>query len=417
MRLQFFSSIAAVCLTGLLSACGGGSSAEPPINLKVEVGETSATVTWDTVPNVEYWVFYAPTLYAPVDNSKMTLWFNLPGGNVERAVSSPFEVTGLFPGLPYSFTVNARVDGGPGGPAAQTVTVTPRLAGGVWRDASSVVGSPNIKSVAFTGGFVAVGENGKIIDSLDALTWNDVTSPTNTHLNGITFGPENLGGLITVGDGGTILTGLDSSAWTARTSGTSANLYGVAVNGSTLAVAVGAGGVILTSADGIAWTPATDSGTTQDLYGVQFVGNFWLAVGVNGTVVKSLDGQTWKIQTTPTTATLRSIAYTALDVNSSPAYVVVGAGGVVLTSADLTTTTGTPTWKTVIGVPATANLNSVVYGGQFVAVGDAGVTFTSADGVTWKTVTPVTTQNLTTVVRGPSMYAALGAAGTNLTSK
>jgi len=418
MRLQIFSSIAAVCLTGLLASCGGGSSAESPLNLKAEVGETSVTLSWNSVPNVEYWLFYAPTIYAPPDNSKMTLWFNLPGGNVQRAVNQPLTITGLIPDVPYSLTVNGRIDGGPGGPAAPTLTVTPRLAGGVWTSgANPVTGSPTMNGMVFTGAFVAVGGNGKIFASGNARTWDEVTSPTTTHLNGVTYGSVNPGGLIAVGDSGTLLTSGNGLTWTARTSGTTAKLNSVAVNESTLSVAVGAGGTIITSADGVTWAPATSSGTTQDLYEVRFLSNLWFAVGANGTVVKSVDAKTWTAQTTNTTASLRSIAYTSLATNSVSAFVVVGAAGKVLTSDNLATANGTPTWKTVTGIPATANLNSVVHGAQFVAVGDAGVTFTSTDGLNWKTVTPITSQNLLAVVRGPSMYAALGTAGTNLTSK
>jgi hypothetical protein len=193
----------------------------------------------------------------------------------------------------------------------------------------------------------------------------------------------------------------------------------VATNYSTLFVAVGTGGAIVTSADGITWAAATSSGTSNDLYAVSYSGGVWLAAGANGTLVKSTDGLTWTAIATGTTADLHGIAFGAsTNVALEPAFVLVGTGGTVLTSADLATAT-TPTWKALTTAPAGAGtLNAVVYGSQFVTVGNGGRIYISTDGLAWTAVAPTgLTSDLLALARGSLMYAALGTAGTNAISR
>jgi hypothetical protein len=282
--------------------------------------------------------------------------------------------------------------------------------------------------VNFASKYIAVGTSGKIISSTDATTWADVTSPTTNTLNGITsfFTTSTTTGVavvtgnyIAVGNAGTVLKSVDAATWAAQTSGTTANLNAVATNYSTLFVAVGTDGTIVTSTDGITWTAATSSGTTRDLYAVTYSGGVWLAAGANGTLVKSTDGLTWTAVATGTTADLHGIAYGAsTNAAFEPAYVLVGNGGTVLTSADLATAT-TPTWKVLTTAPAGAgNLNAVVYGSQFVTVGNGGRIYISTDGLAWTAVAPAgLSGDLLALARGSLMYAALGTAGTNAISR
>ena len=419
MRLQSFKVIASLLLAAVIAAgCGGGSPAPAPPNLKAVASESTVTLTWDAAPGVEYWVFYAPTIYAPADNSNMNRWFNLLGGNVLLKATSPYTVAGLANATSYSFTVNGRTGGGPGGPAATTVTATPRLAGATWT-AAAAASAQDLRGLAYGGTYVAVGTGGAIVTSTDAATWTAVTSTTTNALNGAGYFATSVvsGSTVTntpnylaVGDAGTLLYSSDAATWTARTSGTTKNLYAVSNNGA-LSVAVGAGGTILTSADSTTWTPATASGTTNDLYTVGYVGGAWFAAGAGGTLVRSADGLTWTAVATGSTADLRGLSYGASAVStSSVAYVLVGSGGTVLTSPDAVT------WTAQV-LPGTSGLNAVTYGAQFVAVGNGGTIFTSADATTWTAVTSGTSSNLLALVRGTYMYATAGAAGTNLTSK
>jgi hypothetical protein len=421
MRLQSFKVIASLLVAAAITAgCGGGSPAPAPSGLKAVASESTVTVTWDATSGVEYWLFYAPTVFAPKDNSNMSRWFNLLGGSVLLNTASPYAVTGLVNDTSYSFTVNSRTGGGPGGPAATTITATPRLAGGTWTPASAA-GTQDLRGMTYSGvNYVAVGNGGAILTSPNAATWTSVTSPTTQTLNGALYFPTYVtaNGVTTtttnylaVGDAGTILTSTDSATWTAKTSGSTKNLNAAANNGLGLGVVVGAGGTILTSTDGTTWTPATSSGTTNDLYAVSYVSSIWYAAGANGTLVRSTDGLTWTAVATGSSADFHGLAYGAsASTTTAVAYVLVGTGGTVLTSADAVT------WTSQV-LPGVGNLNAVVYGAKYVTVGNGGQIFTSTDAVTWTAVTSGTTSNLLALVRGTYMYATAGVAGTNLTSK
>ena len=105
----------------LLVACGGGkgSSAPPPTDFAVVPGDGLVTVTWTAAAGVDYWLMYAATS-TPINlKSPPGVHFWLIN------VSSPLEVTGLTNGQPYSFAMDARIDGGPGGPQTASVTATP----------------------------------------------------------------------------------------------------------------------------------------------------------------------------------------------------------------------------------------------------------------------------------------------------
>ena len=147
MFFRSFKLFLAGLMTALLLACGSGEPAPAPTGLTVSAGESSATLTWDMVSGVEYWVFFAPTSMAPLDVGSMQSWFGLPGGNVLLKVTSPYVVQGLTNGTSYSFSINGRISGGPGGSGATPVTATPRIAGAAWT-AATAAGSHDLRGVA-----------------------------------------------------------------------------------------------------------------------------------------------------------------------------------------------------------------------------------------------------------------------------
>jgi hypothetical protein len=110
----------------LCVACGGGGSPAPaPTGLAAVAGDASATVSWDMVEGVEYWLFEGPTSNVPAAITNMSTWIGLAGGSTVVKVASPYVVSGLVNGTSYSFTVNGRTSGGPGGPGATPVVATP----------------------------------------------------------------------------------------------------------------------------------------------------------------------------------------------------------------------------------------------------------------------------------------------------
>ena len=390
-----------------LVGCGGGSgifssgsSASPPLNVKVTPGDSGAIVTWTMEPGVEYWVFSAATTNLTPQN-----WAQQPQARVIRHATSPTIIAPLANGSTFSITINGRKDGGPGGDGSPSISVVPRLAGLNWTPGTPLAAAElrgiSFAALIFPGIYVAVGSAGSAFISSDAITYTAVTTNVTTQLNGSAYGG---GRHVAVGVGGVAVNSLDAMTWTKQTTPTTNDLNGVALSGNGL-VAVGNGGVILRSGDGgVTWSTAT-SGTTQSMYGISALGTSYIAVGANGTILTSNDGDSWTTQVSGTTKTLRSVVRSL----ALPLVVAVGDDGTILTSPDAVTWTPATSGVSV-------HLNSVTLGGQFTAVGDLGTIIVSTDGKSWTTVASGTTSRLNAVVFGLLGYGAVGVGGVNLSS-
>jgi len=104
------------------SGCSGSQSysiqvtptaASLPLNVSAIAGNAEATVSWDAP---------ASDGGSPVIDYTITAQ---PGGGTWTAPSSPFVVTGLTNGTPYTFTVTANTAAGPGAPSTASAAVTP----------------------------------------------------------------------------------------------------------------------------------------------------------------------------------------------------------------------------------------------------------------------------------------------------
>jgi len=347
--------------------------------------------------------------------------------------------------------------------------------------------------------FVAVGTNGTIRVTTDGTTWVAAGSGTSQDLFGVSYGN---GSFVAVGANGTVLTSPDAAVWTPRFSGTARVLEEVAF-GEGLFVAVGQGGGLYTSPDGISWTPRT-SGTGLSLFGVAYGNGDFVVSGENGYLISSPDGISWTKRTSGVTAYLFSVTYgsggfvaagatpggnavilnslngitwtsvtagtnlyLAGSANGGGYYVVVGQGGILLSSSNGTSwqirsqgtssflrdvvcgTVGLPTlgrpvlndfslpyrflavgdggtillsqdaliWKAQYSGISTA-LRGVTFGnGSFMAVGDSGAILTSPDGITWTRRIPgVVTEVLRGVAYGAQLFAVVGDGGKIMTS-
>ncbi len=427
MFLRPFKLFCATLFAVLLSVACGGDPAPAPIAVTVLSGESSATVTWDMAPGVEYWVFAVPTSAAPSQTKTMEQWIGLPGSVTRLNVTSPYVVSGLPNGTSYSFSVNARTSGGPGGPGSTPVTATAQIAGIHWSAGGTIAPSSQLRSVVYgaitttsivnsvtttttvSPMYVAAGMGGVMYSSADTATWSAINFATSANLNGASY----FGSYKLVGDGGLVLTSPDAVTWTARSSGTTNNLYAIASNYTNANVAVGANGTIIASSDGTTWTPATNSGTSSDLYAVTYFNGSWLAVGAGGAMVVSTDALNWHSVASGTTADLRGIA-ASTQISASlvvtTTYVAVGASGTVLSSND------TINWSSQT-LNGAGDLNAIVYGTQYVTVGAGGKIFYSTDGLAWTAATSGTSSDLVALAHGQYLYAAVGAAGTNLLSR
>ena len=403
--------LASLALTLLAAGCGGqGSSADYPADFKVTPGDGAVVVTWTAQPDIEYWIFFGPGSGITTSN------WTTAGGSVIPNAMSPRVITGLVNGKTYSFTINARKNGGPGGSGAPTQVAVPQLAGANWA-VGTPLGAGSLNGIAVGNVFggsanVTVGANGTIFTSIGGAA---TTTPTNpavpADLNAVWYAAL---GFVAVGTNGTILHSIDATTWTAQASGTTAALFGGTSLGTGGYVAAGAAGTLVGSTDGLTWA-ALASGTTENLYAATFGSTRYVAVGANGTITATGDAGVWGVVPSGTTNDLRGVAYAAIattvgtDTVVTNTYVAVGAAGTVLTSGDGLA------W-TVQAPIATEDLTAVVYGGQFVAVGKAGRIFTSPDGVTWQARTSGTTNDLRAVARTLSGYTAVGDMGTNVSS-
>ena len=182
-------------------------------------------------------------------------------------------------------------------------------------------------------GVVAVGENGRILHSVDGRTWTRRTSGTTNWLVAITFGN---GSYVAVGDNGTILTSTNAIVWTpVASAGTTARLNNVLFAQGKF-VAVGEGGAIVVSTDGTTWNPVTSNAGTAWLRGLAYGGNSWIATGQSGTITTSFDGIVWTKRAVPGQADLEAVtfaessSYTNSNNTSGYSYfLTVGSSGTV----------------------------------------------------------------------------------------
>jgi len=400
--------LVAVVLASLLTAgCGSsGSSADVPAGVVVVPGDGRVTVTWPMDSSVDYWLFYA---MAP--SISTTNWTTIPGSAVVMGAISPQVVTGLTNGAVYSFTLNGRISGGPGGSGTPSVSAMPRLAGTAtatlpapWT-AGAALGASDLRGVTWGTVFVAVGAGGAMYSSADGVTWTALNSGVVSDLNGAAY---RSGVYLVAGDNGTMLYSTDAMNWAPQTMSSANSLNAVAAS-TALFVAVGAKGTIVYSPDGVTWTAVSNSGTTNDLYQVMFApSGLWIAVGANGTVLTSPDGASWTAVNSGTARDLKGIAYGISTATNAGLYVGVGANGTIITSPDAVNWTAQP------GAITPGTLSAISYGTQFIAVGAGGSIFTSTDGTSWTAQPSTVSTNLNAIVHAPYIYSVVGAAGVNL---
>lgn len=441
------AAFAAIIMQGCIGT--GGSSAPPPNNVVVVAKDSRAVVTWDTVPGVEYWLFRANgSGVTPENCSSMPLCLS------DLNVTSPATVASLVNDLPYSFSINGRTDGGPGGAGSLAVSGTPRKAGATWNAPVTAVipGTTVLRGVAYGASgtkFVAAGEGGALYSGvvntnaaatgLTEIVWTALTNPLSaTNFNAVNYDVARAK-FVAVGAGGKVIANVPSvdAVWTEHTSGTNEHLHAVANNGAGVSIAAGDHGKIIYNADGGAlWTVATavpSAATAISLYGAAYgnstlAQNVFVAVGASRTLLYSTDsGVNWLAGTCSCTGTpdLKAVTYGGLNASGNSIFVAVGAGGTVLTSENGINWTQ----LTTTGILSTSNLTSITYstGRRFVAVADDGNVYysdyyntgtTTGNGaVTWTQVTPspVSASPLHAVATGGLFdYLTVGAGGVNL---
>ncbi len=247
------------------------------------------------------------------------------------------------------------------------------------------VTSPTASNLnAIYSGYYIAGDNGTLLKSGGGTTWTKVNGFPNVNFYGVNPSMVTTSARATIVGGGGNIFSTDNSftSWIQETSGTTNNLYAVAscriVPPLTIKrFAFGAGGVILKSAwisgsNWSAWTPVT-SNTVNDLKAAFLNGTTGWACGNNGTLLKTTDmGETWFSLSAGTNQQLNSVWFNEDNLRGW----IAGNNGTLLK-----TTNGGIYWITV-NTGVSAHLKSFI---PYVVVGASGTSLQSADsGTTWE---------------------------------
>ncbi len=220
------------------------------------------------------------------------------------------------------------------------------------------------------GQLFAVGMNGAVSYSTNAVNWSDVYSQDHrVWLYDVIFANKRY---VAVGMGGMIVSSANLRDWQQATTNTKSWLTSISY-GNGIFISSGASGALLKSHDGLAWQ--LESSPTQEwLSTVNFVNNKFLAVGSSGTILNSSTGEFWQLLSSPTKNWLYGVSYGA------GRYTVVGENSTILSSVD------GQNWSIVRHkLPKHIALRSVIYAdNQFVIVGAHGLIATSHDGLIWQ---------------------------------
>lgn len=155
--------------------------------------------------------------------------------------------------------------------------------------------------------------------------------------------------------------------------------------------------------EGQAWTEQV-SGTAESLYGAGASGESYAVVGAGGLIRTSADGIDWTAQTSGVADLLLNVC------GASGTWVAVGDTGRILTSPDGESWTSQTT-------PTSHMLRGIAYGnGVHVAVGASGTILRSPDGTTWSAQTSGTAVTLQGVLYADGLFVAVGEGGVLLTS-
>lgn len=258
-----------------------------------------------------------------------------------------------------------------------------------WTAGSTIAASSSGIPYITTNGTLLVAAGGAgVFSSTDGLTWTARTSvmpPTRASAPGSlsteAFGAAGCANGIFFGTGiyGTITTSPDGVTWTKRSSGTAHDINGLIYDGTRF-VGTGTGGTVVTSPDGIAWTAASTNQTGW--FGrLAYANGRYVSAGISG-LFQSTNLATW-------TAVTSNQMYGVIYANNL--FVAAPNGGLAL---GIRTSTDGVTWNTVTvsGNPVGSIYGLAGGGGSFVVTtgGGGGTTkiYSSTTGSTWTDSTP-----------------------------
>lgn len=161
----------------------------------------------------------------------------------------------------------------------------------------------------------------------------------------------------------------------------------------------------------VEWTRRSASVTTQTLYGVVHATDKFVAVGDNSTILNSTDGLSWTRVTAPSGQHYRGIAH------NGARFAAAGIGGTTSIRGAAAYSDDGVNWTSASLPAGVLQISAIAHGaGLFVAVGEQGRIYTSADGVTWSNATSPVTALLRSIAFAKGLFVVGADGGRVLTS-
>ncbi len=259
--------------------------------------------------------------------------------------------------------------------------------------------------------YVAVGDQGALISSDDAVTWTTRTGGTDLSLADVAFGGERY---VAVGQAGKILESNNGVDWRPASSPSSRDLNAV-VHHIDRFFAVGgdasAGGETLVSFDGVTWTRPEVDPPLHVLTDIASDGADLVAIGTYQGTAPTFGLFVWDEELgwdQRIDGTGINLGYVAVAAGA-PAFAIIGLGGAA-------STRDTVDWmQSPIFQPEAMRGLAFTRSG-WIAVGDAGQTLQSSDAIAWIAHPSGATVGLRGVTSSGSVHVAVGAAGTIYTT-
>ncbi len=219
---------------------------------------------------------------------------------------------------------------------------------------------------------------------------------------GALYAISNLRGLyIAVGNAGNILKSIDGLNWDYQTPVINDILFSV-TSSDTVSVAVGGRGKIIKSLNGSNWQEVS-SGINDPVSDIAYCNKRLLAVSQYGSIIGSRNGIDWQLVRSGDGISLNRIICT------QDGYIAVGNRGLILTSTDGNNWVrrDSTTDDHLLGVIYENNRYIVVGGGKMIPDFPTNIILTSEDGITWNKVLSEISFPIRSVAYGNGFYLAI----------
>jgi len=282
---------------------------------------------------------------------------------------------------------------------ALTNTVLMSKDGIIWDNSTDTVQNGAMRAIAWSGTlYVAVGDNGIALISIDGTIWKKIIIGTDKVLNSIVWTGNQF---VAVGETAGIFTSSDGEVWTQRVEAMNSN-YKAVIKADNKIVVVG--NRIATSTDGMDWTIRyRGNNATAAAYGKSLIA----VTCRDGNILTSKNGVDWDVRKTGTSIPLNTIIWNGAK------FVAFGSrrsnGGSDIDGDSVAISDDGINW-----VAHKSNLHNDIWytifwsGNQFVLISANGDMSASSDGIVWHSFGFCPSTYVTSAVWNGKMLVAVG---------